>query len=234
MQRSLLPPHLPEIPGVKVAARYHAAGEGYEVGGDFYDVFIAARNEWAVVLGDVCGKGADAAATTALARHTLRAAAVTTRKPHRILQMLNDVMLRAETPFCTVAYARVQKQNSGARVTVACGGHPLPFLVRADGSVDTFGRPGTLLGCFPEPALHEEVLDLHPGAAVVLYTDGVTEARKGSSVMGEAGLRAALVRAAGGSAGDIADAIEKAALDFQDGDARDDIAIVVLGIPPAS
>ena len=128
----------------------------------------------------------------------------------------------------------LRHRRARQRVTVACGGHPLPFLVRADGSVDTCGRAGTLLGCFPEPALHEEVLDMHPGDAVVLYTDGVTEARKGSNVMGEAGLRAALVRAAGGSASEIADAIEQAALDFQDGDARDDIAIVVLKIPPAS
>ena len=233
LQRSLLPPHLPEIPGVEVAARYHASGEGYEVGGDFYDVFKTARGEWAIVLGDVCGKGADAAATTALARHTLRAATVQTRKPHRILSMLNEAMLRSEQPFCTVAYARVQKVNSGARVTVACGGHPLPLLVRAGGAIQTFGRPGTLLGCFPEPALHEEALDLHAGDAVVLYTDGVTEARRGSNVMGEAGLHAALVRSVGGSAGDIADAIEQAALDYQEGDARDDIAIVVLKVLPA-
>jgi GAF domain-containing protein len=232
LQRSLLPPHLPEIPNIEVVARYHAAGEGYEVGGDFYDVFKTGREEWAVVLGDVCGKGADAAATTALARHTLRAAAVTTRKPHRILAMLNEAMLRAEQPFCTVAYARVQKVNSGARVTVTCGGHPLPFLIRAGGAVETFGRPGTLLGCFPEPALHEEVLELNAGDAIVLYTDGVTEARKGSNVMGEAGLRAALVHAAGGSAVEVADTIQNAALDFQDGDARDDIAIVVLKVRP--
>ena len=232
LQASLLPPHLPEIPGVEVAARYHAAGEGYEVGGDFYDVFNTTRNEWAVVLGDVCGKGADAAATTALARHTIRAAAVNSRKPNRVLSILNTAMLRAEQPFCTAAYARVQEHNSGARVTVVCGGHPLPFLIKADGSVDTFGRPGTLLGCFPEPSLQEETIDLHPGDAVILYTDGVTEARKGSNVMGEAGLRAALMRAAGGSASEIADSVEKAALDFQDGDARDDIAIVVLKIPP--
>jgi PAS domain S-box-containing protein len=232
LQASLLPPHLPEIPGVDLAARYHAAGEGYEVGGDFYDVFKTTRNEWAVVLGDVCGKGADAAATTALTRHTLRAASVQTRKPIRILAMLNDAILRADQPFCTLVYARVQEVNAHARLTVICGGHPLPLVIRADGSIDTVGRPGTLLGCFPEPALHEEVFELHPGDAVVLYTDGVTEARSGANVMGEAGLRAALARSAGGTAGEIADAIERAALDFQNGDARDDIAIVVLRVPP--
>jgi len=233
LQRSLLPPHLPEIPGVDVAARYHAAGQGYEVGGDFYDLFKTARGDWAIVLGDVCGKGADAAATTALARHTLRAAAMQTRKPNRVLRLLNEAMLRAEQPFCTIAYARFQAAGHGARLTIACGGHPLPFLVKEDGTVTTFGRPGTLLGAFAEPPLHEESIELHPGDAVVLYTDGVTEARNGSSVLGESGLRAALVRSTRGTADEMADAIQQAALDFQDGDARDDIAIVVVKMRPA-
>jgi serine phosphatase RsbU (regulator of sigma subunit) len=230
LQQSLLPPHLPEIPGADVAARYHAAGEGYEVGGDFYDLFKTARGDWAIVLGDVCGKGADAAATTALARHTLRAAAMQTRKPHRVLGLLNEAMLRAEQPFCTVAYARFQKLDGGARLTVACGGHPLTFVIRAGGAITTFGQPGTLIGAFEQPALQEETLDLHAGDAVVLYTDGVTEARNDSAVLGESGLRAALVRSANGSADEIADAIKQAALDFQNGDARDDIAIVVVKI----
>jgi len=230
LQQSLLPPHLPEIPGADVAARYHAAGEGYEVGGDFYDVFKTARGDWAIALGDVCGKGADAAATTALARHTLRAAAMQTRKPHRVLGLLNDAILLAEQPFCTVAYARFQSRESGARLTVACGGHPLPFVIRANGTITTFGQPGTLIGAFEEHKVYEESLDLRAGDAVVLYTDGVTEARNGSAVLGESGLRAALVRSAGGSADEIADAIQQTALDFQDGDAHDDIAIVVVKI----
>jgi serine phosphatase RsbU (regulator of sigma subunit) len=230
LQQSLLPPHLPDIPGADVDARYHAAGDGYEVGGDFYDLFKTARGDWAIVLGDVCGKGADAAATTALARHTLRAAAMQTRKPHRVLGLLNEAMLRAEQPFCTVVYARFQKVETGARLTVACGGHPLPLVIKAGGAITTFGQPGTLIGVFEEPTLHEESLDLHAGDAVVLYTDGVTEARRGSAVLGESGLRAALVRSASGSADEIADAIQQAALDFQDSDARDDIAIVVVKI----
>ena len=230
LQRSLLPPHLPEIPSVEVAARYHASGDGYEVGGDFYDLFKTGRDEWAIVLGDVCGKGADAAATTALARHTLRAAATQTKKPHRILQILNEAMLRSEQPFCTVAYARFHRTADTARITVACGGHPMPLVVRADGTIETLGKPGTLLGCFPEPKVNEESMDLRRGDTVVLYTDGVTEARSQGNVLGDSGLRAALVRSAGCSADEVADAVLKAALDFQDGDARDDIAIVVLKI----
>jgi serine phosphatase RsbU (regulator of sigma subunit) len=230
LQRSLLPPHLPEIPSVDVAARYHASGDGYEVGGDFYDLFKTGRDDWAIVLGDVCGKGADAAATTALARHTLRAAATQTKKPHRILQMLNEAILRSEQPFCTVAYARLHRTDGSARMTVACGGHPLPLVVRPDGSIETLGKPGTLLGCFPEPAINEESMDLRPGDTVVLYTDGVTEARSQGNVLGDSGMRAALVRSAGCSADEVADAVLQAALEFQDGDARDDIAIVVVKI----
>jgi PAS domain S-box-containing protein len=230
LQRSLLPPHLPEIPGVDVAARYHASGDGYEVGGDFYDLFKTGRDDWAIVLGDVCGKGADAAATTALARHTLRAAATQTKKPRRILEILNEAMLRAEQPFCTVAYARLQRAGEHARMTVVCGGHPLPLVVRADGTIETFGKSGTLLGCFPHPVLNEESSELRPGDTVVLYTDGVTEARSQGNVLGDSGLRAALVRSAGGSADEVADAVAQAALEFQDGDARDDIAVVVVKI----
>ncbi|MGZ4212658.1 MAG: GAF domain-containing SpoIIE family protein phosphatase [Actinomycetota bacterium] len=230
LQASLLPPHLPEIPGVDVAARYHAAGEGYEVGGDFYDLFETARNDWAIVLGDVCGKGADAAATTALARHTLRAAAMQSRKPHNVLSTLNEAMLRADQLFCTAVYARLRAVPDGARITIACGGHPLPLLIRADGTMSTIGSPGTLLGCFPEPTLRQATGSLRGGDAVVLYTDGVTEARNGAAVFGDSGLRAAVVRSVGKSAEEMAREIEQAALDFQGGDARDDIAVVVLKV----
>lgn len=230
LQASLLPPHLPEIPGIDVAARYHAAGQGYEVGGDFYDLFETARNDWAIVLGDVCGKGADAAATTALARHTLRAAAMQSRKPASVLSTLNEAMLRADQLFCTAVYARLRMEPEGARITIACGGHPLPLLVRADGTTASIGSPGTLLGCFPEPALRQSTDTLRSGDALVLYTDGVTEARKGAAVFGDAGFRAAVARAIGRSADAMAREIEEAVLDFQGGDARDDVAVVVLKV----
>jgi sigma-B regulation protein RsbU (phosphoserine phosphatase) len=114
---------------------------------------------------------------------------------------------------------------------LACGGHPLPLIVRADGSVQAAGQPGTLLGCFQEPALHETNVDLEKGDALVLYTDGVTEAREGLNVFGEERFHDILRAIAGKSASEMAEAIEDAALDYQSGDARDDIALVVLKVP---
>src|SRR5437867_2620810 len=143
LQQSLLPPQLPQIPGVEVAARYHAAGEGIDVGGDFYDLFRTAKDDWAILVGDVCGKGADAAALTALARYTVRAAAMQARRPSRVLTTLNDALLaeasRRASPderFCTVAYTRLRPVAKGIRITTASGGHPQPLVVSADGRVE--------------------------------------------------------------------------------------------------
>ena len=155
LQESLLPVELPDIPGVEAAARFRPTGEGNEVGGDFYDMFETGDRGWTVVIGDVCGKGPDAAAVTALARYTLRAAAMRERLPSRSLAVLNEALLRQrdDRRFCTVAYAYFEKLDRGARVGVACGGHPLPLLLRADGTVETVGVPGTLLGVVPDPNL---------------------------------------------------------------------------------
>lgn len=238
LQRSLLPPHLPDIPGLEVAAGFHAAGEGNEVGGDFYDLFRTGKDDWALVIGDVCGKGADAAAITALARYTLRGAAMQARKPSRVLAMLNEAMLNeaASRPhpdrwFCTVAYARVRPAREGVRLTIACGGHPLPLVLRGAGRVEKAGRPGTLLGMFPDPDLTDRVTHLAPGDAAVLYTDGVTEARAGNDVLGEDALRSLLESCGGLDAPAVAERVERAALDFQAGHPRDDIAVLVLRVP---
>jgi PAS domain S-box-containing protein len=233
LQTSLLPPDLPQIPGMELAAAYHAAGEGNEVGGDFYDVFRTAPGDWAVVVGDVCGKGADAAALTALVRYTVRAAAVQARKPKRVLAMLNEAILRQreEREFCTIAYARLRPIAGGARLTVCCGGHPLPVIVRADGTVESAAKPGSLIGVFPEPDLSDVLIELGPGDAVVLYTDGVTEARSPDGQFGDHLLPEVLAQSAGLSANEIATLIETTVLDFQAGRPRDDIAIVVLRVP---
>ena len=131
LQRALLPPHLPEIDNVELAATYRAAGEGNEVGGDFYDVFPQADGSFALVVGDVCGKGPQAAAVTALARYTLRAHAVAGLRPSYQLARLNDALLRQHAPgFVTVALARLEPTDSGARVELATAGHPLPIVAR--------------------------------------------------------------------------------------------------------
>jgi GAF domain-containing protein len=146
LQRALLPPHLPEIAGLELAAGYRAAGEGNEVGGDFYDVFPQGDGSWALVVGDVCGKGPQAAAVTALARYTLRAHAVAGLRPSYMLARLNDALLRQRAPgFVTVALARIELTHDGAHVDLATAGHPLPILATADGSVPV-GDVGTPLG----------------------------------------------------------------------------------------
>ena len=165
LQQSLLPPRLPRIPGYEVAATYRPAGEGNEVGGDFYDVFNTAVLGWALVMGDVCGKGPEAAELTALARYTVRTAAMSQHKPSDILETLNEAILRqrSDSRFCTIAYALLEPVRDGARLDVCCGGHPLPLVLRADGSVETAGKPGLLLGVFPEPQLSDQRVDLRPG-----------------------------------------------------------------------
>ena len=179
LQRSLLPPVLPDVPGVELAARYVAAGEGNEVGGDFYDCFRTGDGEWAVVIGDVCGKGAEAAAVTALARYTVRASATLhSDSPGVVLQDLNDA-IRRETPhsrFCTVLYVSLALHGDRVTGCIASGGHPLPLILRADGRVETAGLPGTLLGILPDPEIRPQNLVLRPGDSMILYTDGVIEA----------------------------------------------------------
>jgi len=232
LQQSLLPPALPEIAGVEVAARYAPAGEGNDVGGDFYDLFDRGGDEWFLVVGDVCGKGPDAAAVTGLARHTVRAAGLKERKPSKALRTLNEALLRGKSDrFCTVALARLERRGDRLLVTASSGGHPLPQVLRADGVVEEVGRPGTLLGVFPDPELSDASVELGPGDAVILYTDGVIEDRDGDSVWERRSLRAMLQRCAFlGSADAIADCVQReAARPHADGP-RDDVAIVVCRV----
>jgi PAS domain S-box-containing protein len=231
LQESLLPIELPDIPGVEAAARYRPTGEGNEVGGDFYDMFETGNRGWTVVMGDVCGKGPDAAAVTALARYTLRAAAMRERLPSRSLAVLNEALLhqRDDRRFCTVAYAYIETLDRGARVGVASGGHPLPLLLRADGSVEAVGVPGTLLGVVPDPDLEDRAVTLEPGDALVFYTDGVIESR-GDSHMDERRLAELIGTCAGAGADAIAAKVEEAAVLSQNGRPRDDIAVLVLRV----
>jgi PAS domain S-box-containing protein len=232
LQQSLLPIELPDIPGVEAAARFRPTGEGSEVGGDFYDVFETGRQGWTVVMGDVCGKGPDAAAVTALARYTLRAAAMSQRAPSRCLGMLNEALLRQrdDRRFCTVAYAYLELVDGGAEVGFSSGGHPLPLLLRTDGTVEPIGAPGTLLGVVPDPQLDDRAVSLGPGDALVFYTDGVVEGRIGEELLDEAGLTALVASCAGQGADAIAARVEEAALRSQGGHPRDDIAVLVLRV----
>jgi PAS domain S-box-containing protein len=234
LQASLLPHSLPEIPGVEVEARYLAAGEGNEVGGDFFDAFDLGYGTWAVVIGDVCGKGADAAAIAGLARHTVRAAALKERRPSRMLAMLNEAILReevAEARFCTVCAALVRPNRNGARLTVASGGHPLPWVIRADGATEQVGLPGLLIGAFDQAETRDAVVDLKVGDAVVLYTDGVVEERDDDYVtFGQERLRDVLGEATGRPASQLVDDVVAAVTAFSGRDPRDDVAVLALRV----
>jgi serine phosphatase RsbU (regulator of sigma subunit) len=233
LQQSLLPVELPDIPGVEAAARFRPTGEGNEVGGDFYDMFETGHRGWAIVMGDVCGKGPDAAAVTALARYTLRAVAMRERLPSRSLAALNEALLRQrdDRRFCTVAYAYLEKLDHGARAGISSGGHPLPLLLRADGEVEPVGAPGTLLGVVRDPSLEDSAVTLEPGDALVFYTDGVVEHRVGADrVLDERRLAELVATCAGSSADAIAAKVENAAVLSQGGTPKDDIAVLVLRV----
>jgi len=231
LQKSLLPSHLPVIPGIETAVDFRAAGKNHLVGGDFYDLFQREDESWTVIVGDVVGKGATAAATTGLARYTLRAAAVQESQPSRILGLLNDA-IRRQSPdqSCTAACGRIDLTPAdGARVTFSVGGHPLPLVLPAGGWVDQVGQPGTLLGVLPDPELADHTADLAPGDALVLYTDGLTDAYAPGRIVKRAGLVAALESCAGRSATEIASGIQESVLGERT-EPRDDIVLLVLRV----
>jgi PAS domain S-box-containing protein len=232
LQRSLLPPSLPEMDGFEVAARYQPTGEGNDVGGDFYDVFERARDEWVVVIGDVCGKGPEAAALTGLTRYTLRATVMKEPRPSRALAVLNDVILREGADrFCTAALGRLIRRGQRVLLTVSCGGHPRPHVLRRDGVVEPVGRHGTLLGSFPDPSLSEDVVELFPGDAVIFYTDGLVEDRDPATAEHPKRLRALIQRCAFlGSAEGVADCLQAQVRELHPDGPRDDVAIVVLRV----
>ena len=235
LQRSLLPPSLPTVPGLTAAVRFIAAGEGIEVGGDFYDFFAAREGGVAALIGDVCGKGPEAASVTALARHTLRAAAAYESRPSAVLGLLHRSLREARDDgrFCTVAYCQFQPRAGGVGMLLSCGGHPLPLVLRRSGAVEPVGRLGTLLGTDVEPVLADVTVDLAPGELIVLYTDGVTEVRAGrEEIFGHRDLAALLERCAGLPADAVAQHVQDAVLEAADGRPRDDIAVLVVGPTP--
>jgi PAS domain S-box-containing protein len=226
LQQSLLPPHLPEIDDTDLAARYVPAAAGV-IGGDFYDVFERGRGDWIVTIGDVCGKGPEAAAATALSRYTIRAAAMEHSKPRHILAMLNDALLRADALGCTAVVARLRTLKGKRRLTVSSGGHPLPLHRYADGTTVPIGRFGTLLG-MTDTVRHADVtVELRPNDAVLFYTDGVTELRSGDEFYGDIRLVAALTGARCASARSLVERIEVELRSFQPR-FRDDVALLAL------
>ena len=231
LQQTFVPPTPPDIPGLDVAAAYRPAGAGDEVGGDFYDIFEIGDGDWIVAIGDVCGKGVEAAVVTALARSTIRGAAVRHEHPKEVLAALNATLLEHETDrFCTAAIVRLRRVDDAWRAVVSLGGHPLPVVIRLGDEPTTFGRPGVLLGIFDAVSFEDAEMLLSSGDAIVLYTDGVTEGRREDVFYGEDHLRAAIEQHRG-SARSLTDGILADVLDFQQNYPRDDIALVSLRVP---
>jgi GAF domain-containing protein len=235
LQASLLPPQLPPVPGMRVAARYRPAAEGVEVGGDFYDVFPAGPDRWVMVVGDVCGKGAEAAAVTALARYTLRADAGRALSPREALTRLNAAMIRQQEDgrFLTLAYAVLSHEEGGVRLVVACAGHPPPVVLRNGRGSVLLGHPGSLLGVFDDPSFVERSVILEPGDSAVFYTDGVTEGNPGRRMTPDE-LADRLAPHGHKAPDEVAREVERAALGQDGEELRDDVAVLVTqrdGLP---
>jgi phosphoserine phosphatase RsbU/P len=237
LEESLLPPpRLPDIPGLQVAARYAAGGTGAEVLADFCDVFPSVGGTWGMVVGDVCGKGSAAAKGTALARYTLRAVARRQTRPSLILAQLNQMLLDWPTDdprFLTAIYAAVRPVRGGAKVRISSAGHPLALVRAANGHVHEFGRPGALLGVLAHPELHDTQRLLRPGDSLIMFSDGVTEARGGPArdLYGDERLRSQVARLGELTAAAMADAIQLATLTFSGGYLSDDIVVLVMKVP---
>ena len=226
LQASLLPPSIPAIPFLEVAARYRPASK-YEVGGDFYDVFPIDDLAWGFVIGDVMGKGPHAASRTSCARYSVRASATYETRPSGVLEAVNHAPLAEgdpgpDSPFVTALFARARSTPDGALVSFASAGHPLPILLRPDGSAVTVGAPGTLLGAFPALDLTDGQVTLQPGDSLVLVTDGVHDS--GEPPLHVEGLERLLQTCHGLTATQIVSRVHEAIDSAQ----RDDIAILVL------
>jgi Stage II sporulation protein E (SpoIIE)/GAF domain len=231
LQRSLLPDALPEVPGVQLASAYHPVGEGAEVGGDFYDVFQVPSGCW-LVVGDVCGKGTEAAAVTALVRHSIRALALHQDSPAQVLRSVNDAMLSHELAwrFATAILARLDLSRGPVRATIASAGHPPPVLLGADGRTYCPEVSGTMLGVLREASSHDVLVTLEPGASVVLYTDGLTDAGAPGRTIAPEELCGHLARGGPSEPRALVARLEELAGARSGGRLRDDIAIVAARV----
>ncbi|CAM5412513.1 hypothetical protein SCYAM73S_04742 [Streptomyces cyaneofuscatus] len=234
LQRSLLPPGLPDVPNVEIEVIYRAAGEGNEVGGDFYDVFPIHDGAYGFAIGDVCGTGPEAAAVTGLARHALRLLAKEGFPGPAVLERLNAAILDegARSRFLTLLYGELWPQEDGsALLKVVCAGHPLPLRLRQDGSVESAAEPQPLLGVLEDLELYEQEVTLNPGDVLLCVTDGVTERREGTRMLGDDGLADVLSTCTGLTAGAVAARILRAVERFAAEPASDDMAILAMRVP---
>jgi PAS domain S-box-containing protein len=231
LQASLVPVELPAIRNAEIASRYEPAGDGSEIGGDFFDVFPLEGDTWGVVLGDVSGKGAEAAAVTALTRYTLRTLAHAGRRPSRTLGELNARLLgsTAVERHCTLVYAVARSCDAGLELTLSLAGHHPPLVLRTDGTVEPVGRLGMALGLVEDAELFDCKAVLAPGELLCMFTDGLVEARKGTDMFGAEGVAATLVAEGHGTVEDVATALVSAARGFHGHhDLADDLAVLLI------
>ncbi|MDQ3896229.1 MAG: SpoIIE family protein phosphatase [Actinomycetota bacterium] len=234
LQRSLLPPTVPRIAGLEVAAIYHPFGNGIDVGGDFYDIWPVGERQWAIAIGDAAGTGPEAAVLAAGVRHTLRALTVSERDPGLVMRTLNRALIEAapETTgeqFCTAIFA-VVTTDDGVDVRLATGGHPEPIVRRADGRIEVVPLAGTLLGVLPDAGVGTAAVRLDVGDTLVLLTDGILEAHGDGPPFELDGVMGVLAPEPD-SAHALAAALETAVLGHVGGSLTDDVAAVVLRVP---
>lgn len=234
LHQALRPPELPAVPGVDLATRHQPAA-AMAIGGDFYDVVDNDDGSWTVLFGDVCGKDASAAALAGLARHSTRAAVTHDAEPRSVLSVMNHALRQHSLTeqFCTAVCARLRPRKGGAHLEMAIAGHPPPLVRRADGVIEPVEAHGQLLGLFDDPETAVTSVDLGPADTMVLYTDGITEARNGRDLFGDGRLAAVLRDQPGSNADGLADAIVQAIADFEDGERRDDLAVLTVQVPAA-
>jgi sigma-B regulation protein RsbU (phosphoserine phosphatase) len=233
--RRLLPPRLPEIPGLQLASDYRPAAQA-SIAGDFYDVFPIGDGRWGIIVGDVVGKGSEAGATASLVRTTLRSALVAGHPCKDAIEILNRVMLLdqrdGELHFCTCVCGILEQEGDAFRLRTSNGGHPQPLILRNEGAVEEIEGGGILVGCLGDAQFQPRETVLRRGDVVLVYTDGLTEARIGDEMFGEAGLRQFLLKQAGASAREIVRSIATE-LERAGAVVRDDVALLGISVDPA-
>ncbi len=235
LQSSLVPRSLPEVPGFGVHARYRAGVE--EVGGDFYDVLLVGGNRWAFLIGDICGRGPEAARLTALARHSLRLAMMLGHNPAEALAALNQALLKSDNDgrFCTAVCGVISELEDGcALVEVGAAGHPAPLMARADGAIEEVDARGPLLGVLPDATFTQTETRMRPGDTIVVYTDGVVEARRNGAMFGLERLTEVVSQYAGAGAEALVTAVLETVTEFDESASKDDLAILAINRSPTS
>lgn len=230
LQASVVPGHLPAISMTEVATRYEPAGDGHEVGGDFFDIFPLADSCWGVVLGDVSGKGSEAAAVTALTRYTLRTLANPRHPPSRTLRELNTRLLATtvEECHCTLIYAIARTTVTGIDLTLSLAGHHPPLVLRRNGTVEPAGELGTLLGLLEDASFVDTPIHLGTGDLICMFTDGLIEARHGNELFGTERVASLLQELCAQETDDVAGELVRAARQFQGAALSDDLALLII------